>query len=313
MKYYLGVDGGGTKTDYILINEKFLVIDRLQGGTTNHEALQNGYDGTYYELYEHIHKLLSRNNLQIGDVKDAVFGLAGIDFCFQHDVISKSIVKIGLSKFLLCNDGFLGVKAMGLSGKQSGINYNSGTATCCAGIDDSGNMLQLGGIGELSGDFGGGLTITQSVYMLIYRELFLKKAKTILTKYYFDEFKITNREEFLESARFFSESYIPDFRKKLVEIFFIALNEGDAECNKIAHKMASKGAVYISAMLENLRFEGNVNIILSGSIHSKADSARYIDLLTKELENKHGSIFNFHILETEPVDGTRNWIEERNS
>jgi len=313
MKCYLGVDGGGTKTDYILMDEKFVVIDRLQGESTNHEALQNGYDETFYELYEYIHKLLSRNNLQIADIKDAVFGLAGVDFSFQHDIISEKISKSGLSRFLLCNDGFLGVKAAALSGKKSGINYNSGTATCCAGIDDFGNMLQLGGIGELSGDFGGGLTITQSVYMLIYRELFLKKEKTILTKYYFDEFNITNREEFLESARYFSESDIDNFRKKLVKIFFAGLNQGDIQCHRIAHKMAVQGAEYISAMVENLQFEGNINVILSGSIHTKADSAYYIELLTKELENKHGSIFKFHILKTESVEGTRNWVDERNS
>ena len=41
--YYLGVDGGNTKTDFALMRADGTLIDWIRVGTCSHEALPGGY------------------------------------------------------------------------------------------------------------------------------------------------------------------------------------------------------------------------------------------------------------------------------
>ena len=79
-KYIIGVDGGNTKTDYLLFDTEANFIDGFRSGTCSHEAPSIGsFDGAYKVMNENIKLLLSRNNLTIDDVVSGAFGLAGVD------------------------------------------------------------------------------------------------------------------------------------------------------------------------------------------------------------------------------------------
>ncbi len=64
-------------------------------------------------------------------------------------------------------------------------------------IDSKGNMLQLGGLSECTGDMGNGNWIAQTAFRLIYDEVYLGLEPTLITKMYYDAFGITSREEFV--------------------------------------------------------------------------------------------------------------------
>ena len=46
-KYIIGVDGGNTKTDYLLFDTEGNFIDGLRSGTCSHEGLKDSFDGSY--------------------------------------------------------------------------------------------------------------------------------------------------------------------------------------------------------------------------------------------------------------------------
>ena len=71
----LGVDGGNTKTDYLLFDLAGNFIDGIRLGTCSHEGLPDGFDGAYRVMKESINQLLKRNNLKISDVHSAAFRL----------------------------------------------------------------------------------------------------------------------------------------------------------------------------------------------------------------------------------------------
>ena len=91
MKYILGVDGGNTKTDYLLYDNKGNFIDGLRSGTCSHEGMKDGFEGAYRVMNEKINELLSRNNLSVQDVEASAMGLAGIDCAYQKEQIDKVI------------------------------------------------------------------------------------------------------------------------------------------------------------------------------------------------------------------------------
>ena len=45
MKYYIGVDGGGTKTAFALFDENKKMLECVTGAGSNHENLESSFDG----------------------------------------------------------------------------------------------------------------------------------------------------------------------------------------------------------------------------------------------------------------------------
>lgn len=78
-KYYLGVDGGGTKTHCALFDEHGEKKCIMNWGPTNHEALPGGMRGLRDELERIFFTLLETCNISMKDLGGSVLGLAGID------------------------------------------------------------------------------------------------------------------------------------------------------------------------------------------------------------------------------------------
>ncbi len=308
MSYYIAVDGGGTKTIYALVDQSGSVVDTFAGGGTNHENMSNGYDGLYFSMFESIHALLQKNNVGIELVKDAVFGLAGADHTYQVEEISSRIKMIGLTNFLVSNDAFLPIKSSTPFG--IGIAYNAGTGISCTGINETREMVQIGGLGELTGDFGGGSHIAVIVYNSIYNELFLGCQKTVMTEMYLEKFGLSSDEEFYNSAGLMQDD--PQFAFKAIDIFFDALVGGDKLVTDISKDMARRGALFIESVYRRLKFVDVTEVVLTGSIHAKVAPPIYIDMIKSELNERLANKLNITINTTEPVYGAVKWVKERN-
>ena len=187
MSYYIGVDGGGTKTQYALFDEKKNMLASVKTEGTNHETMDGGIPAAARILMQGIESLLLNNALMQKEITFCLMALAGMDHPYQEEAMAKALKKAGLKiPFSLYNDGFIVVKA-GVSGK-AGIGYNCGTGTCCNSIDSDGKLLQIGGFGALSGDVGGGLWIAANAYRLVYNEVVLGGEKTLCTKKMVEKF-----------------------------------------------------------------------------------------------------------------------------
>ena len=165
-KYFLGIDGGNSKTDYLLCTAEGTFVDVYRTGTCSHEAVEGGYDGMERAMKEQLSHLLSRNEITIHDITSAGLGLAGADLPSQVIELKKRVENIGLTCYGLSNDGILGIKAASDSG--IGLCAVNGTGTVIVGIDEEGEILQVGGVGPLSGDHAGGGHICRQVMALLY-------------------------------------------------------------------------------------------------------------------------------------------------
>ena len=193
MNYYIGVDGGGTKTEFALFDDEKNLIKSVKGAGSNHENYEQAFDEAARIIWAGINKLISEADIDPDKIKFTLMGLAGIDHEFQYDIMCDKLKAYGLENFEIFNDGFIVVKA----GSQTGaaIGYNCGTGTCCNAIDSTGKMLQLAGLSQFSGDVGNGHWIATTVYKLIYDEVYLGIHKTLLTEMAFEKFNLTSREQ----------------------------------------------------------------------------------------------------------------------
>ena len=307
MSYYIGVDGGGTKTYYALFDEQKNIVADYKTAGSNHENLDGSFDEAVDILWEGLTGLLQSAGKMFGDVSFTLMGLAGVDHPFQHDALAERLEKKGLQNFAIFNDGFIVVKAGSVSGAAIGLN--NGTGTCCNAIDSTGRMLQLAGLGEYSGDMGNGHWIATMAYRAIYDDVYLGIRPTTMTGYYYHAFELETREDFLSAVSAFETEDAEDHIRTLIDAFFAGLEEEDAACLDILEMMAQRSARLIAAHANQLRFDGDeIEVVLSGSILTKLPSARYLEAIREKVAQYSDRRFRFIKLAVPPVMGCINWI-----
>ena len=307
MKYYIGVDGGGTKTAFALFDENKNMLETVTGAGSNHENLETSFDGASDIIMAGLNALCEKAGIALADVSFTLMGLAGIDHEYQYDIMCDMLRKKGLANFEVFNDGFIVVKA-GASGK-SAIGYNCGTGVCCNGIGIDGRRLQLAGLGDFSGDISGGGNIVIEAFRLVYNELFLGLEKTLITEMVMNEYGFKTREEVLGLIEKIEGEDGGDYIRTMVAFFFEAVKQGDKPAMEYCDRMATRGAQLIAALSDQLDFGGDkIEVVLSGSINVKLDNKYYLDSLLSKAEALSGKKLEFIKLEAMPVTGCINWI-----
>lgn len=73
--YYIGVDGGGTKTTFTMINNMGEKITQYTTKTTHYE--QVGFDGLEDILNEGLSKIIEKSNVDIDKIDSVFLGIPG--------------------------------------------------------------------------------------------------------------------------------------------------------------------------------------------------------------------------------------------
>ena len=307
MKYYIGVDGGGTKTAFALFDENKKMLASVTGPGSNHENLDTAFDGASDIIMQGLNELCERAGVKLSDISFTLMGLAGIDHRYQYEIMCEKLREKGLENFEVFNDGFIVVKA-GATGR-SAIGYNCGTGVCCNGIDLDGKMLQLAGLGDFSGDISGGSNIVIKAFELVYNELFLGLEKTLITEMIKEKYGFESREEYLALIEKIEGENGGEYIRDMIDFFFAAVKKGDAPALAYCERMAERGAQLIAALANQLNFGSEeIEVVLSGSINVKVDNKLYLDMLVSRAEALSGKKLRFIKLEAMPVTGCINWI-----
>lgn len=266
--------------------------------------------GGFAELKEELHELMStiltRNAIDASEIGRSVFGMSGVDVKMQHTEISKYIRDLGIQDFILCNDSFLSVKAGCEDG--FGIGVVNGTGCTIAGIDSSGSMLQIGGLGFISGMEGGGGMLGMKAVRSVYAYLFLDGPETCLKKLVFKEIGITADDDFLDKL-------IPGLASgsiktsELNRLVFIAANDGDEAAITLLTEMGNGIARGVNACINKLDFpEKIIEIALMGSINAKAENPTALQVMKQKIISGNlDKNIQFTMLTCPPVAGAAIW------
>jgi N-acetylglucosamine kinase-like BadF-type ATPase len=148
---FLGVDGGGTKTAFVLIDGAGRELARHEGGSSYH--IQIGFESLHTLLHDGVHAVLDKAGASPKDVAFAFFGLPahGEDSQVQPflDVIPEAV--LGHQRYACGNDMICGWA--GSLGGEDGINIVAGTGSIGYG-ERQGLSARGGGWGEVFSDEG---------------------------------------------------------------------------------------------------------------------------------------------------------------
>lgn len=306
-KYVIGVDTGATKSHLALFDTEAHLVDLGLWGPLNYEIMPGRYTQFEEELEQFISRVLAKNGVKLEQVVFAVFGVAGVDTKKQHSVISQIISRIGFRHFILYNDAFLGIPAGNPAG--FGICAINGSGCTLAGINKEGAQLQIGGVGAISADMGGGGYLGERAAAAAYCELFRKGEKTLMTPMLFDKLGITSKYDFIE--KLYENSNNGFFNlSSYNKIVFEAVKQGDPVAVHIFREVADCYSNGIACMIEELRFPSRdeLPIILAGSVFVKGEHPLMVDTLKTNVLNSHpGRNITFQLLDVPNVAGAVIW------
>jgi N-acetylglucosamine kinase-like BadF-type ATPase len=158
MTLYLGVDGGGTKTEFVVLDESGAVVARALTGTTYH--LEIGFEEAVRRIEQGVGGVCRALGIAPDAFASAFFGLPayGEDRDIDPRLHAACGRILGHDRFRVGNDmvcGWAGSLAC-----ADGINIVAGTGSIGYG-ERRGTAARVGGWSELFGDEGSGFWIAR--------------------------------------------------------------------------------------------------------------------------------------------------------
>lgn len=308
MKYVMGLDGGGTKTDCYILDENGALAAFFSGGATNHEKYDGGFDEMTVEFDRIVDGALKKLDLRPSDLEASVFGMAGIDVPSQKTRMEDYLAKRGFGKCLVVNDSFLGIKAGCPSGY--GISFVNGTGNSVGGVDAAGNQLQVGGTGTPFGDLDGATGMSFAVICAVYSMFYRCGPATSMAEKFFRLLGIDDPAKFTEAV--YDQVFTEQITNKDIhnDVLYDAVDEGDPVAMELLRSFGRQFGQSIAGCINNLHFGETVDVALIGSATLKARSPLMMESCRETVEALTGKKINLYPLKNPPAVGALVWAAE---
>jgi N-acetylglucosamine kinase-like BadF-type ATPase len=260
MRYFLGVDVGGTKSHAVIADENGRALALGGGGTGNHESI--GLDGFESLLHSITHQALAGAGITSHQITGAGFGIAGYDWPSDREPLEFAIRSLQLdAPFALVNDATIALVAGAYAGW--GVSIISGTGCNSRGRDLHGNEGRVTGEGLRMGEFGGGYDLVLRATQAMSFAWSRRGPKTRLTDLFIEYFGARDEMDLLEGicrGRF-------EYDASMALMVFDAANSGDAVAQDVVrwlgHELGGLGVGVVRQLcFEALEFD----VVLAGSL-----------------------------------------------
>lgn len=250
MRYFMGIDGGATKTKAVIINESSQIVAAVIGGPVNYH--QGGEKKTKKNLEEVTNNALISARLTINNLSFVVIGLAGFDTRIDKDNLTR-----------LAQDSFGGglkekmevVSDVEIAFKSCididyGIVIISGTGANCFGKGKNGEMAWAGDWGWLLGDQSSGFALGLGALKRTIRDFDGRGEKTVLTKLVL---KRLNMKEASELVHWVYKKDIPVAEVAgLAPLVFQAYKMNDLVAQSLVNKTVAEMAISIETVAKKV-------------------------------------------------------------
>ena len=156
MGYSLGFDGGGTKTECVLLDARGAVIGEGRSGPSN--PLRSGFDGAFASLREAAMEALAAARIRPVDVTNVCAGIAGAG---RRSVVRRVMVfltqEFPTALTQVATDYEVALESA--AGSGPGVVLIAGTGSVAFGRNAAGETARAGGYGPWIGDEGSAFDI----------------------------------------------------------------------------------------------------------------------------------------------------------
>lgn len=224
MKYYLGLDAGGTKTFCLAGDDAGRILGFGRAGAGNYETA--GVEAAAAENRKAVQEALSTAGLALGDVNGIGMGIAGADIPEDYEMLEREIFTplFGSTPRVFRNDSMGGLR--GGTREPFGIVIACGTGCVCAGVNRAGRDARVGGLGSEFGDKVSGSSIGEEGLLAVWRARDGILPPTLLTRLFVERADCTDVEALFHQL-YRREIGYADLQP-MAKLVFDAAFEGDA-------------------------------------------------------------------------------------
>ena len=251
MRYLVGVDGGGTTTRAVVIDESYAILGRGQSGSSN--LYNGGLQAATANIQQATAQALSAANLDAEAIESWGFGLAGVTGASQQQQWRAALGAIYGEHIAIEEDvvaalaGALGADGMG----EGGAILIAGTGANCFGVNSVGAQKRADGWGPLLGDRGSGYWLGESAMRAAVAAFDGAAAETSLQTALLECFECADVQELVGIV------YASDFRRdrvaSMVPQVLAGARAGDAVAAQLLRAAGQQLAATARAVLEPLK------------------------------------------------------------
>ncbi len=224
--YYLGFDGGGSKTDCILATADGRVVARASAGPSN--PLRTGYARAWFALSEAGDRVLATAKIRAGDIRAVCAGLGGAGrpgvvrrvTKFFEGSYPNAAVRVTTDLEIALEAAF---------GASEGVILLAGTGSAAFGRDAAGKTVRAGGRGPWVSDEGSAFDIGRRAVRAVTLADEHRGPATDLSKRIFALRQSSGWESLAEQIAKNPDEVFPKMFPLVAEL----ADQGDAVCREI--------------------------------------------------------------------------------
>jgi len=269
----LAVDGGNSKTDLALVTRQGALLALVRGPTISHQQVPMETAMT------RLRTLVGEAGGEAGAASRAEIGsfcVAGADFVADVRALTRAITSAGVAERIsVRNDAFAALRAGAPRGW--GIVVICGAGVNAVGVGPNGRTARLAGIGDLSGDWGGGYGVGKEALAVAVRARDGRGRATTLSRLVPERL---GKARPIDVTRAMYDGRMSDRRlEELTPVVFAAAASGDAVARGIVDRLADELAVMAIAIARRLRVASReVDVVLTGGVFRTEEPGFYARL-----------------------------------
>ncbi len=278
MKYFIGIDGGATKTKCVITDEELNIIYECSGKPSSisiyniHEVSET--------LVELIIECKEKAGVDYREIIAVVIGTAGAGRKSSAEKLKEILLKLVLYKNIKINDlqivSDARIALEGAFGGGEGSILISGTGSIMFGKDKKGNIHRAGGFGRYIGDEGSAYSIGRKGINLLSKYFDGRTDKPILADLISNKFNIKDSASLIENI-YSNDLDIASVAPLVIE----AAEQSDSECIKILSEESDELILLVRTMLKKL-INDDLKLCFIGSTISNKHF--YSNLLKSKIE-----------------------------
>lgn len=271
MKYYIGIDGGGSKTVFAISDESGKILGTALAGSAFYKQI--GEDGVIDLLRKGVAEVCRFAEGNATSIASVCFGMPAWGESPAHDKVIEEKI---LSTFPEWNIHIVNDCEVGWAGSlelSPGINIVAGTGSIAFGKNEQGDTARCGGWSEWFSDEGSGYWLGMKCVQLFSRQSDGRDERGPLYKIVKTELNLSEDEEMID---LFEKEYLHQRDKvaSLQKLLLRAANEGDAYAIEAYAQAARELYDIVCGVRKKIFPERSCLVSCSGGIFKVGDLIR---------------------------------------
>ncbi|URN95043.1 MAG: ATPase [Candidatus Pristimantibacillus lignocellulolyticus] len=282
MRIVMGVDGGGSKTYTVIVNEVGDLLGKGLAASGNYEIV--GLSQAMINIKASMDLALKEANLTEANIDFVQYGLAGADRAQDFVMLRRELAKFSYLAWDLVNDAMEGLRIG--STDYTGVVLICGSGTNAIGRNAVGEIVQIGGLGEMFGDRAGGKYLAATAFSLAFRAWEGRGIDTSLTAKIPEFFGLQTMLEVRDHILDTELEYIPE---GITVVLHEAASDGDELSRLLLEQTGKELGLAALAVLSKLGSAKDevIPIVLIGSVLQKGKNPSLLMQLKETIHNKY--------------------------